>query len=99
MAYTLFLDDERFPTDENSVIVRTFNEAVDYVNKHGTPNHVDFDHDLGFGRTGYHFAIWLCDRALDGDGFPGSYDVHSQNPIGRKKIIDLMDDMYKHLSQ
>lgn len=99
MTYTLFLDDERFPTDENSVIVRTFNEAVDYVNKNGTPKHVDFDHDLGFGRTGYHFAMWLCERALDGEGFPESYDVHSQNPIGRKKIIDLMNDMYNHLNK
>lgn len=96
MTYTLFLDDERCPTDDSSVIVRSYNEAVAYVREHGTPDHVDFDHDLGEGRSGYDFAVWLCDRALDGGGFPATYDVHSQNPIGKRKIIDIMNDMYTY---
>lgn len=91
MTYTLFLDDERFPTDETNVIVRSFDEATAYVTKHGTPNHVCFDHDLGSGRNGYHFALWLTERDLDGFGFPESYSVHSQNPVGAANIKSVMD--------
>lgn len=99
MPYTLFLDDERFPTDDESVVVRSFNEAVDYVKRNGPPEHIDFDHDLGNGRNGYDFAVWLCDRYLDGEGsFPISYAVHSQNPIGRRKIIDIMNDMLEYIN-
>ncbi len=90
MTYTLFLDDERFPVDAESVICRTFDQAVSYVECFGTPDHVDFDHDLGDGENGFHFANWLIDRALDGYGFPKSYAVHSQNPIGARNISSLM---------
>ena len=91
MTYTMFIDDERFPTSDESVVVRSYVEACMYVETNGTPQHVDFDHDLGFGPTGYDFAKWLVDRAIDGYGFPKSFDVHSQNPIGRRNIIDLMN--------
>jgi len=53
----LFLDDERVPSDVTWVhiertteweIVRSFNEAVDWVLKNGVPNVISFDHDLGY---------------------------------------------------
>lgn len=91
MTYTLFLDDDRNPTDDNSIVVRSYSEACRYVVSHGAPRHVDFDHDLGFGPTGYDFAKWLVARAIEGGGFPESYDVHSQNPVGRRNIIALMN--------
>lgn len=52
----LFLDDERYPDSvtwidlDKSVkweIVRSFEEAVQWVEKHGIPNVISFDHDLG----------------------------------------------------
>ncbi|MGV7535225.1 cyclic-phosphate processing receiver domain-containing protein [Mycobacterium kansasii] len=91
MTYTLFLDDERHPVDETNIVVRSFEEAVDYVRANGTPKHVCFDHDLGELRNGYHFALWLTDWNMDGNGFPESYSVHSQNPVGADNIRGIMD--------
>ena len=98
MTYTLFIDDERFPVSAESVIVRSFDKAVEYVETNGTPVHVDFDHDLGDGKTGHDFAKWLVDRALDGHGFPESYAVHSQNPIGAQNIRATMDAYLRFVS-
>jgi hypothetical protein len=96
MTYTLFLDDERHPVDDRCVVARDYKEAVAFVEDYGTPSHVQFDHDLGDGPTGYDFAKWLVDRALDGGGFPDTYDVHSQNPIGKTNIMSIMDGYIKY---
>lgn len=56
--YNLFLDDVRIPQDvleysnnnayriESWVVVRSYDEFVDYILKNGMPNLVSFDHDL-----------------------------------------------------
>jgi hypothetical protein len=98
MSYTIFLDDERFPVSDSSVILRSFDDAVAHVISNGVPDHVDFDHDLGEGRNGHDFAKWLVDRALDGYGFPKSYAVHSQNPIGASNIRATMDAYWRFIA-
>lgn len=91
----LFLDDERDPsfTDPDLKIARSFEEAVELVKIHGFPDEVFFDHDLGEGRNGYHFAMFLVDQDLDNGTMPENfkYSVHSQNPTGKKNIIGLLD--------
>ena len=54
----LFLDDVRDPpAGDESVIVRSFAEAVEYVERHGIPAFISFDHDLGENvPTGHDFA-------------------------------------------
>lgn len=52
--YHLFLDDERMPSQVTWVqipyavyeIVRSYEEFVDIIEKHGVPKFVTFDHDL-----------------------------------------------------
>ena len=52
----LFLDDLRNPGDVTWVripsadwaIVRSFDEAVEWVKEHGFPHFISFDHDLGY---------------------------------------------------
>lgn len=58
MSYNLFLDDFRNPKDCVSytnnkiyvntdwIIVRCYNEFVDYIEKNGLPQIISFDHDL-----------------------------------------------------
>ena len=54
MKYKLFLDDERLPKhvtwvslpEGPWVIVRNYNEFVDYIDGNGVPSFVSFDHDL-----------------------------------------------------
>ncbi len=88
----LFLDDERFPANDGHdwIIVRSFDEAISHVSKHGLPNHVSFDHDLGEGKNGYDFVKWLVEQDLTESGkiIPEgfTYYTHSQNPIGVANI-------------
>ena len=81
MDYKLFLDDERYPTDNSWVIARNFNDAVWYVENWGFPKFISFDHDLSIEhfddilmkefiggtleKTGYDFAKWLCNYIMD----------------------------------
>lgn len=92
MGYTMFIDDERLPVDDSSVVCRSFQEAVECVKENGCPTHVDFDHDLGDGPSGYDFAKWLVENCLDGGGFPDTFSVHSQNPVGKNNIESLMNN-------
>jgi hypothetical protein len=101
MSYRLFLDDIRTPSERDSdmVIVRSYEEAVTYVETHGCPSFISFDHDLSFNhysglpteeKTGYDFAKWLVKKDLDLSGkfIPEDFKfyVHSQNPVGAENI-------------
>lgn len=99
-----------YPTNELVIIARNMDDACFYVRRHGIPQVIHFDHDLaeehyiiGEGdKTGYDFARWLCDYMLDnGLDFPEDfhYSVHSQNPVGRDKIINYMNNFIEHLKK
>jgi hypothetical protein len=80
-AYTLFLDDIRFPEQvrynygpyKHIRIARNYEDAVWMVQQYGLPTFISFDHDLadvhyiiGDGeKTGYTFAKWFCDYVMD----------------------------------
>lgn len=65
MSYYLFLDDERVPAQVTWVaipnvfynVVRNYNEFVRFIEDHGVPVFVSFDHDL----ADEHYAIMLKD--------------------------------------
>ena len=92
----LFLDDLRdAPSGDPWVTVRSFADAVAYIEQQGIPAFISFDHDLGEDvPTGYDFAKWLVECHLDGTHlFPTtfSYAVHSANPPGAANIRGLLD--------
>jgi hypothetical protein len=106
----LFLDDERMPGDVTWIsipsakweIVRSLDEAVEWVKKNGFPDAISFDHDLGLmhyaedysdEKTGFHFAKWLVEYDMDTNSMPAHfrYTVHSKNPVGAKNIKELLD--------
>ena len=112
----LFLDDERMPRDVKWLliggvgswgadwqIVRSFDEAIKWVQDNGFPDVISFDHDLGLmhyandysdGKTGYDFAKWLVEYDMDTNTMPGtfSFTVHSKNPQGTINIEKLLDN-------
>ena len=94
--WDLFIDDERFPPDDNKNwrIARTLDEAITLVQTHGLPRFISFDHDLGDDTpTGHDIAQALVDLDLDGKiNMPVDLDyyVHSQNPVGRQNIDALL---------
>lgn len=89
----LFLDDLRNPPTLTWCVARSYEEAVTLVQKHGFPEHVSFDHDLGDGPTGMDFAHYLIAIDLDHGIMPKNftYTVHSANPIGAENIATLLD--------
>jgi hypothetical protein len=71
----LFLDDERLPVDctaymtgrcpdvniynENWFVVRSFKEFVEWIQQHGLPDVVSFDHDIAIEHYGIPFDEWV----------------------------------------
>jgi len=60
MSYYLFLDDYRHPSQVSNLppsmnwkIVKNFNEFKHYIEEHGLPKHVAFDHDL----ADFHYGL------------------------------------------
>lgn len=106
-SYKLFLDDLRdvnnYYPNEDFVVCRTYQEAVDYVMQHGIPSFVSFDHDLGDTEneneeTGYTFAKFLVDYMIDNQiANPFGYHVHSANPVGTMNIIAYLDNAFKFI--
>ena len=96
MTWKMFIDDERFPIDQNAIIARTMQEAQSLIDEKGCPNDIMFDHDLGQDiPTGFDFAKWLVEKDLDAQGkfLPVDFifSVHSQNPQGKKNIEGLLN--------
>ena len=100
----LYLDDIRTPKDDDFIIVRSFQEAVKFVQQNGIPNYISFDHDLGCDEfnniypSGYDFAKWLIEMDLDNlYKFPEDFkfNVHSANPIGKANIEGILNNYLK----
>jgi hypothetical protein len=123
----LFLDDIRNPKDcanglvpvnfnkfywENDwIIVRSYNEFVDWIVKNGLPDFISFDHDLADEhytmdfdkilnavqgeKTGYECAKWLGNYCIDNGKKLPDFVVHSQNPVGKLNIQGYLDNVRK----
>lgn len=110
LKYKMFLDDIRNPEDvglvnDEYVIVRDYQVAVDYMEKFGCPDYITFDHDLGKENapTGYSVAKWMVSKDQDKKGkfFPKDfmYNVHSANPVGAENINKFMDNWFAFKSE
>ncbi len=100
----MYLDDLRTPIEEYDILVRSYTEAIEIIKTNGMPNFISFDHDLGKDKngvmlkSGYDLAKWIVNSDLNSiidipSGF--KYKVHSQNPVGKKNIIMLLDGYLK----
>lgn len=102
----LFLDDERDPPGHGVgwVVVRSVADAIAWIEQHGCPDFIAFDHDLGAdeqGRplpTGFDLAKWLSSQDLDSGLIPEGFAfyVHSMNSGGGKANIEGL--MNAHLA-
>ena len=86
----LFLDDERPAPQGDWAIVRSYDQAVEWIKENGCPRLISFDHDLGGEQTGLDFAKYLVEKDLDTQGrfIPSTFafKVHSANIIGGENI-------------
>lgn len=109
MSYSLFIDDERYPSDHSVrdfVIARSSEESIQIIHKNGCPEFISFDHDLGGDDTAMRVVKWLIDIDINGCflGLPFipanfSFDVHSQNPVGAKNIKELLNSYLEFRSK
>jgi len=99
----IFLDDIRDPPAFDGVtgkpitwdrVCRTGVEALDYVEK-GLATFISFDHDLGFGLTGYDVANRIEKLAVTGKIPPIDYAVHSANVVGANNIDKAMKSAWR----
>lgn len=92
--YSIYLDDIRQPkTQRDWVVLRSFDEFVQYITEHGPPEYISFDHDLGEDvPSGMDCAKWLVNNGI----VPKGYNVHSANPVGAANIDGLMRQWLKH---
>jgi len=104
MGYKLFLDDlrtvEMVYTSNDFVVVRTFNEFVNYIKENGLPDFISFDNDLGEDNEGkilpdgYACAKWLVNESnLDLSSL--NFKVHSANPVAKIQIESLLNNYLK----
>ena len=102
MKVILWLDDVRNPKDfikdydANSVVwVKDYSGFVEFVNEGKLPDIVDFDHDLGEGRSGYDCAKYLVNWCIDNDARLPEIVIHSSNPVGKDNIESLVNSYRK----
>jgi hypothetical protein len=112
MKYSLFLDDIRTPEQVTWIrlpqrtykIVRNYREFVEYIEQHGMPEFVSFDHDLSdehydprwtatdtTEKTGLDCAKWLIEYSRQNKQKFPDYRVHSMNPVGRQRIHQTIE--------
>jgi len=99
MTKKLYLDDIRVPSADDFIVVRSFEEAVKFIEDFGIPSYISFDHDLGCDekgnifKSGYDFARYLVECDLDNIAtFPTNFtfNIHSANPVGKQNIESLL---------
>ena len=95
----LFLDDLRTPPNEEYIIVRSSDEAKEFVLSNGCPEFISFDHDLGGEDTAMIFVKWLVEQDLDNNGsvipIDFQFNVHSANPCGAENIRSYLTSYLK----
>ena len=95
----IWLDDERtitsltlkrigFPDICDVLCCKTAEHCIEWLKRNSNNYHIwiDFDHDLGWGLTGYDVAKFIVENQIAIEGF----SCHSMNPVGSKNICDLL---------
>ncbi len=90
MGLKIWLDDIREMPEGFDIWVKTELDAILLIGK-GNVSHISFDHDLGENAgNGYNVAACIEHDAYYGKIPQLTWDVHSQNPVGRKNIEACM---------
>ena len=92
----VWLDDERIMPKEFDVHAKTAEEAINLLCT-GKVTEISLDHDLGesCNGTGYDVAKWIEHAAVDGRMGKIAWDIHSQNPVGRRNMQAALNSAEK----
>ena len=110
----LWLDDCRNPFDKRVdwlayspigrdvevIWIQSVDEFFNYIDNHGLPDGICFDHDLGEDsyddRTGYDCAMYLIEYCMQHEQDIPAYNVQSSNPVGKENIKSLLDNYHNY---
>lgn len=84
------------------VWLKNYDEFITHITENGLPDILSLDHDLSWEdmigkpsteKTGYDCARWLVEYCMDNNkNLPGITQCHSQNPVGKKNIVTLLNN-------
>ena len=83
---------------DNLYWATSFDVFKECIIRHGLPDYIFFDHDLGLTETGevapsgYDCAKWLVNYCLEQSIPTPSYFIQSMNTVGKENIQSLIDN-------
>ena len=93
----VYLDDTRLPPP-GWVLTRTIDETIALL-KTGTVIELSLDHDLSTKETGYEVLRWIEIKVITEDFKPPIMHVHSQNPVGKKRMESAIDSIHNVVNE
>jgi hypothetical protein len=94
MGFRVWLDDVRPMPEGFNLWYKNPSELLDLVKTNGV-SYISFDNDLGTLYDGYWLAMQIESLAFHGKINPIGWDVHSDNPAGRKNINYAMESAWR----
>ncbi len=97
----VWLDDERDPRSYGNEGFRWFKTGealIAWMEENGMESiaNISLDHDLGSGRmTGYDVIAWMERQVADGKAPPKRIRIHTQNPVGKNRMMAARFSIYK----
>ena len=97
----IYIDDDRFPKTQGWIIIRNYEDFVNWVTENGIPDEISFDHDLGqdskgiIRKNGVDCARWLCNYCQDISVPLPEWNIHSANTVGRENIESILKTYQK----
>jgi hypothetical protein len=79
--------------------VLSYSEFVNWIDTHGLPDKIFFDHDLGGDSLdGYSAAKWLGEYCLDRNLDVPEFDIQSSNPVGALNIRLYLNNVKREIT-
>ena len=96
----LYLDDVRSKPKDYDLHVTNAKDALKCIAT-GKITHISFDHDLGDKTrlTGYHVAKMIERWAFRGHIRRLTWNIHSANPVGAKRIKQAMENADRYWTE
>lgn len=96
----VWVDDVREPpgredAEDDYLWARTYDEAI-FLLAHQKVEVISLDHDLGGSKTGYDIVCWIEEQVYYGRMPLPQIFCHSQNPVGRRRILAAVERMIKN---
>lgn len=102
LNYTYWIDDQRNPKDflpedeyKSALWIRNYDSFKMVLEDMGVPKKIYFDHDLGYGKSGYDCAKLLVEFCEEHNCALPEYDSQSNNPPGKENILKYLDSYVK----